>query len=91
MTPRHATRIRNNGLSKSSNSCLVERHKPEPDIFLEPARRLGVAAKHCRVYEDTDPGIEAARRAWMEPVDVRSFHTLGRVTWPIHQETRQHV
>ena len=40
----------------------VERHKPSPDVFLEAARRLGVEPAHCRVYEDTDPGIEAARQ-----------------------------
>ncbi|MDP6555843.1 MAG: HAD family phosphatase [Pirellulaceae bacterium] len=49
----------------------TERHKPDPDVFLEAARRLGVAPKACRVYEDGDPGIEAARRAGMECVDVR--------------------
>jgi beta-phosphoglucomutase family hydrolase len=58
----------------------VERHKPEPDIFLEAARRLGVAPSRCRVYEDTNPGIEAARRAGMQPVDVRGFYTPRRVT-----------
>jgi beta-phosphoglucomutase family hydrolase len=58
----------------------VEHHKPRPDIFLEAARRLGVAPPYCRVYEDTDPGIEAARRAGMEPVDVRTFYTPRRVT-----------
>ena len=49
----------------------TERHKPDPDVFLEAARRLGVEPKSCRVYEDGDPGIEAARRAGMECVDVR--------------------
>lgn len=58
----------------------VERHKPAPDIFLEAARRLGVAPRHCQVYEDTDPGIEAARRAGMQPIDVRDFYTPRRVT-----------
>jgi beta-phosphoglucomutase family hydrolase len=58
----------------------VEHHKPAPDIFLEAARRLGVAPATCRVYEDTDPGIEAAHRAGMEYIDVRSFHTPRRVT-----------
>ncbi len=58
----------------------VERHKPSPDIFLEAARRLGVSPEHCRVYEDTDPGIEAARRAGMEYIDVRAFYTPRRVT-----------
>lgn len=46
-------------------------HKPEPDVFLEAARRLGVEPGGCLVYEDTDIGIEAARRAGMQWVDVR--------------------
>lgn len=49
------------------------RHKPEPDVFLEAARRLGVEPSVCIVYEDTDLGIEAARRAGMRWVDVRKI------------------
>jgi HAD superfamily hydrolase (TIGR01509 family) len=49
------------------------RHKPEPDVFLEAARRLGVEAARCTVYEDTDLGLEAARRAGMAGVDVRTI------------------
>jgi beta-phosphoglucomutase family hydrolase len=58
----------------------VSRHKPAPDVFLEAARRLGVAPEACRVYEDTDPGVEAARAAGMEYVDVRTFYTPRRIT-----------
>jgi len=58
----------------------VSRHKPEPDIFLEAARRIGAAPANCRVYEDADPGIEAARRAGMEYVDVRTLYRPRRVT-----------
>jgi HAD superfamily hydrolase (TIGR01509 family) len=47
------------------------RHKPDPDLFLEAARRLGVPPEICVVYEDADLGIEAARRAGMQWVDVR--------------------
>ena len=47
------------------------RHKPEPDVFLEAARRISVEAAACTVYEDTDIGLEAARRAGMTAVDVR--------------------
>jgi beta-phosphoglucomutase-like phosphatase (HAD superfamily) len=47
------------------------KHKPEPDVFLEAARRLGAPPADCTVYEDTDLGIEAARRAGMRWVDVR--------------------
>ncbi len=58
----------------------VARHKPDPDVFLEAARRLGVEPRFCLVYEDTDPGVDAARRACMDYVDVRDFHTPRRVT-----------
>jgi beta-phosphoglucomutase family hydrolase len=58
----------------------VARHKPAPDIFLEAARRLGVEPRDCRVYEDTDPGIDAARSAGMEYIDVRDLFTPRRVT-----------
>lgn len=47
------------------------RHKPEPDVFLEAARRLEVPPVSCVVFEDTDIGLEAARRAGMKSVDVR--------------------
>jgi HAD superfamily hydrolase (TIGR01509 family) len=50
------------------------RHKPEPDVFLEAARRLGVPPPACRVYEDSDLGIEAARRAGMQWCDVRPLY-----------------
>jgi beta-phosphoglucomutase family hydrolase len=49
------------------------RHKPEPDVFLEAARRLGADPATCLVYEDTDIGLEAARRAGMTPIDVREL------------------
>jgi beta-phosphoglucomutase family hydrolase len=53
------------------------RHKPEPDVFLEAARRLGVVPARCTVYEDTDLGLEAARRAGMIGVDVRGLIRSG--------------
>jgi beta-phosphoglucomutase family hydrolase len=58
----------------------VTKHKPEPDVFLEAARLIGVDPARCRVYEDADPGIEAARRAGMECIDVRQWHVPRRVT-----------
>ncbi|MFM1871369.1 MAG: hypothetical protein RL398_791 [Planctomycetota bacterium] len=52
------------------------RHKPEPDVFLEAARRLDIAPAACAVFEDTDLGMEAARRAGMLGVDVRPWGKL---------------
>jgi beta-phosphoglucomutase len=44
------------------------RGKPHPDIFLEAAKRLGVAPQDCIVFEDAPLGVEAARRAGMRAV-----------------------
>ena len=49
----------------------VTHGKPAPDLFLLAAERMGMAPADCIVYEDGDPGLEAARRAGMRAVDVR--------------------
>jgi HAD superfamily hydrolase (TIGR01509 family) len=60
--------MREIGLSVSDFDATVsgldiERRKPFPDIFLEAARRLGVAGEECLVVEDAVNGVEAARAA----------------------------
>jgi HAD superfamily hydrolase (TIGR01509 family) len=54
------------------------RHKPDPEPFLEAARRLGADPARCVVWEDSDLGIAAAEAAGMEWVDVRAFHPPRR-------------
>lgn len=51
----------------------TEKHKPEPDVFLEAARRLDLDPKTCVAFEDTELGLEAIRRAGMTAVDVRPW------------------
>ena len=51
----------------------VVHQKPAPDIFLEAARRIGIAPERCRAYEDTDLGLQAIRAARMEAIDVRQL------------------
>ncbi len=41
----------------------VERGKPHPDLYLEAARRLGVAPQHCIAFEDSNTGLTAAHAA----------------------------
>jgi beta-phosphoglucomutase len=50
-----------------ANDC---RAKPEPDIYLEAARRIAVTPERCVVIEDALDGIEAARRAGMAVLAV---------------------
>jgi len=56
----------------------VERGKPAPDVFLEAARRMGVAAAACVVFEDTDEGLDGARSAGMRAIDVREYFAPQR-------------
>jgi beta-phosphoglucomutase-like phosphatase (HAD superfamily) len=56
--------------------------KPAPAIFLEVARRLGVAPEHCIVFEDAPLGIEAARRAGMRAVAVTTGHRADELAGP---------
>ena len=47
-----------------------KKSKPDPEAFLLAASRLGVAPKHCLVFEDTEMGIQAATAAGMASVKV---------------------
>jgi beta-phosphoglucomutase-like phosphatase (HAD superfamily) len=49
----------------------TELHKPEPDVFLCAAERMGVDPKRCLVFEDSPLGFQAAQKAGMDWVDVR--------------------
>jgi beta-phosphoglucomutase family hydrolase len=48
----------------------VHRGKPDPEVFLIAATKLGVAPKHCIVVEDSEHGIEAARAAGIKSIGV---------------------
>ena len=49
---------------------MVEKGKPEPDIFLYAAKKLGVEPGRCMVLEDSPAGILAAHRAGCKPVMI---------------------
>ena len=52
----------------------VAHGKPAPDVFLETARRLGVAPERCAVVEDSANGILAGRAAEMFVVAIPNPH-----------------
>jgi HAD superfamily hydrolase (TIGR01509 family) len=50
----------------------VQRGKPDPQVFLLAAERMGVSPANSCVIEDAPPGIEAAHRAGMKCIAVTS-------------------
>jgi HAD superfamily hydrolase (TIGR01509 family) len=52
----------------------VERGKPAPDVYLEAARKLGVAPEQAVAIEDSGAGIRAAKAAGMRVIAVPNPH-----------------
>jgi beta-phosphoglucomutase len=51
--------------------------KPNPEVFLKGAEKLGVLPENCLVFEDAIAGIEAACNAGMHSVGIGDRETLG--------------
>ena len=49
----------------------VQRGKPAPDGYLFAAAQLNVEPSHCVAIEDSPQGVDAARAAGMDVVNVR--------------------
>lgn len=48
--------------------------KPDPAVYLQAARAIGVPPERCVVVEDAVAGVEGARRAGMKCVAVATTH-----------------
>ena len=53
----------------------VRRAKPDPEIYLLAAQRLGVDARECVVFEDSLAGVASGRAAGMPVVGLTTTHT----------------
>ena len=58
----------------------VTNSKPAPDIFLLAARRIGLHAGRCVVFEDSVAGIEAAHRAGSPCVALSTTHPVEELS-----------
>ena len=76
----------------------VTRGKPDPEVYLQAARRLGARPDECLVFEDAIVGVQAAAGSGMrvigvatayEPADLlaagaeRVITTFDGLTWPM--------
>lgn len=57
---------------------MITHSKPDPEIFLLAADKLGIDPKDCLVFEDAEAGVEAALAAGMKCVGVGSPQQLGK-------------
>lgn len=55
----------------------VTRCKPDPEIYLTAASKLGLEPSECLVFEDAKAGIKAARNAGMKVVALATSLTRG--------------
>ncbi len=62
---------------------MVEKGKPEPDIYLYAAKKLGVEPAECMVLEDSPAGILAAHRAGCVPVMIPDQDEPDEATRPL--------
>lgn len=66
----------------------VERGKPDPQVFLLAAARIGVAPARCVVFEDAPMGVDAALAGGMKAVGVAGTHG-GAVLAKAHRVVRR--
>jgi beta-phosphoglucomutase len=66
----------------------VKHGKPHPDVFLAAAERLNIAPGKCIVIEDAPAGIEAAHRAGMKAIGVRTTHPELVADWAVESLDR---
>lgn len=60
------------------DGTMITHTKPDPEIFLLAAHKLGIDPADCVVFEDAEAGVEAALAAGMKCVGVGSPEHLGK-------------
>ncbi len=51
----------------------VKEWKPNPETFLKCAKAMNIDPQYCQVFEDGDPGLQAAKSAGMIATDIRRY------------------
>lgn len=56
----------------------IKKGKPDPELFIKCAQRLGIEPRNCLVVEDAESGIEAAVEAGMHTLGIGDPQNLRR-------------
>lgn len=63
------------------DGTMIIKSKPDPEIFLLAASKVGVNPNECVVFEDAEAGVEAAIAAGMKCVGVGSADQLSKANF----------
>ena len=55
----------------------IKRLKPEPDVYLETLRQLGLDARECLAFEDSANGIRSATTAGLAVIATPTWYSLA--------------
>jgi beta-phosphoglucomutase len=65
----------------------VTKAKPNPEVFLIAAKKLGVIAKDCIVFEDAVAGIKATNAANMISIGIGDKNVLSEAQFNFNDFT----
>lgn len=68
-----------------TDSSMVKHGKPDPEIYLLTATKLGVKPSECIVFEDSVPGIMAAKNAGMRVIGVATTHKSSELLMYVNE------
>ena len=60
----------------------IKRLKPEPDVYLETLRQLGLDARECLAFEDSANGIRSATTAGLAVIATPTWYSLAEALPP---------
>lgn len=69
----------------------VTKAKPDPEVFLIAAEKLGVNPGHCVVFEDAVAGIEAANSAKMLSIGIGNSKILSQAAYSFEDFTEMDI
>lgn len=62
-----------------TDSSMISKGKPDPEIYLTTAQRIGIEPSRCIVFEDSFAGIASGNSAGMNVVGIATTHSKDKL------------
>jgi len=67
---------------------IVQKAKPDPEVFMQAANKLHVLPEHCLVIEDAKAGIDAANNAKMTSIGIGNKEILINASYVLEDTSK---